>query len=122
SIEKSDYDRQLSKSWLTEFDRFIAPLRYPWHAFQMTAAYIGQMAPGSRVTIASMFQSADEMRRVQRVAYRIGLLRETHPAAGASSREIWEKDPVWQPLRELVERILVTYDWGEAFAALNLCA
>ena len=30
--------------------------------------------------------------------------------------------PAWQPLRELIERLLVTYDWGEAFAALNLGA
>ena len=31
-----------------------------------------------------------------------------------------EEDPRWQPLRQYVERLLVTYDWGEAFVALNL--
>src|SRR6185436_13717011 len=28
---------------------------------------------------------------------------------------LWEQQPQWQPLRELVERLLVTWDWGEAF-------
>ena len=32
----------------------------------------------------------------------------------------WEKDAAWQPLREVIEKLLVTYDWGEAFVALNL--
>jgi toluene monooxygenase system protein E len=30
--------------------------------------------------------------------------------------------PAWQPLRKLIETLLVTCDWGEAFAALNLGA
>jgi hypothetical protein len=27
---------------------------------------------------------------------------------------------VWQPLRETVEKLLTTYDWGECFVGLNL--
>jgi hypothetical protein len=32
----------------------------------------------------------------------------------------WQDDPVWQPLRETVEKLITTYDWGECFVALNL--
>jgi hypothetical protein len=35
-------------------------------------------------------------------------------------RHAWEHEPAWQPLRELVERLLATRDWGEAFVALVL--
>ncbi len=27
---------------------------------------------------------------------------------------------VWQPLREIVEKLLIVYDWGESFIVLNL--
>ncbi|HZU82256.1 MAG TPA: hypothetical protein VE987_05035, partial [Polyangiaceae bacterium] len=37
------------------------------------------------------------------------------------SRALWETGPAWQPLREVIERLLVTWDFGEAFAALCLC-
>ena len=40
--------------------------------------------------------------------------------SSASTRRRWEEDGAWQPLRESIERLLVAYDWGEAFAALNL--
>src|SRR4029077_20072600 len=41
-------------------------------------------------------------------------------ASSANTRRRWEEDAVWQPLRETVEKMLIAYDWGEAFVALNL--
>jgi len=41
---------------------------------------------------------------------------------GGRGKDAWERDPAWQPLRKLIETLLVTWDWGEAFAALNLGA
>jgi len=61
------------------------------------------------------------MRRIQRLAYRMTLLQGVDPAFGRESKNAWLRDPAWQPLREAVERCLVTYDWGEALIALNLC-
>ena len=40
--------------------------------------------------------------------------------ATATARDPWQSDPRWQPLREAAERMLGVYDWGEAFAVLNL--
>lgn len=120
SIETTGYDRGLSPAWVRTLSRALPPLRFPVHGLQMISSYVGQMAPGSRITMASMFQAADEMRRIQRIAYRMRQLEETHAQFGHDSRSLWQQDPLWQPLRELVERLLATYDWGEAFAALNL--
>jgi toluene monooxygenase system protein E len=86
----------------------------------MIASYIGQMAPSGRITIAAALQSADEMRRIQRIAYRIRQLQLIYPGFASDSRTLWEKDPLWQPLREVVERLLVTYDWAESFVGLNV--
>jgi toluene monooxygenase system protein E len=87
----------------------------------MVASYIGQMAPSGRITIAALLQSADELRRIERFAYRLALLRRSEPSFGDDGRDRWLSEPSWQPLRELIERLLVAYDWGEAFVALALC-
>jgi toluene monooxygenase system protein E len=121
AIETTGYDRSLKAGWRATLDRVIGPLRYPLHGFQMIAAYVGQMAPGGRITVAALFQAADEMRRIQRLAYRMTQLQSVAPAFGAESKNVWLRDPAWQPLRQAVEQCLVAYDWGEALIALNLC-
>jgi len=119
-IDESDYDRRLSGDWLDRLERLLAPLRYPLHGLQMAAAYVGEMAPSGRVTIAAGLQAADEMRRVHRIAYRIAQIRRTAPDFGIASRGLWQHDPSWQPLREAVEKLLVCFDWAEALVALNV--
>ena len=120
SIEESDYDAKLTPEWLAQLDRVFAPLRYPSHGLQMVASYVGALAPSGKLVITSLLQAGDEMRRVQRLAYRLCQLNQRYPELGKRGREGWERDPIFQPLRELIERLLVTYDWGEAFVALNL--
>jgi toluene monooxygenase system protein E len=115
-----DYDRGLSPQWVALLERILAPLRYPGHGLQMVAAYVGSMAPTARITIAATFQAADEMRRVQRLAYRMRQFQMTHPEFGSKARQTWQDDPIWQPLREVIETLLVTWDWGEALVALQL--
>jgi toluene monooxygenase system protein E len=119
-IELTGYDAHLRPAWLHIFPRVVAPFRYPAHGFQMIAAYIGQMAPSGRITIAAALQSADEMRRIQRIAYRVRQLQQIYPGLGSDSRAVWQTDSLWQPLREVVEKLLITYDWAESFVGLNL--
>jgi toluene monooxygenase system protein E len=120
SIDEIGYDRGLGEAWRATLARAFAPFRYPFHGLQMIAAYLGQMGPSGQITIACAFQTADEIRRVQRIAYRMRQLQQTYPGFGEESRACWQSDPIWQPLREAVERLLVTYDWGEAIVALSL--
>lgn len=119
-IDLMGYDAHLRPAWLHMLSRVVAPFRYPGHGLQMVASYIGQMAPSGRITIAAALQSADEMRRIQRVAYRVRQLQQVYPGFGDDSKALWQSDPLWQPLRQAVEQLLVTYDWTESFAALNL--
>jgi hypothetical protein len=121
SIEESDYDRGLADDWVETLARTLSPLRFLGHGLQMAAAYVGQMAPAGRIAVAALFQHGDEIRRIQRVACRLALLRRRRPEIGAEGRALWQSDPRWQPLRRALEKLLVTYDWGEAFVALNVC-
>jgi len=121
SIEANDYDATLKDAWLVELESVLSPTRYLFHGLQMAAAYVGQLAPSGRVTITCALQTADEMRRVQHIAYRIAQLRRAKPNYGNAGKTLWTQAESWQPLRKLIETMLVTWDWGEAFTALNLC-
>jgi toluene monooxygenase system protein E len=119
-IELSGYDGRLSPRWLHVLSCVVAPLRYPGHGLQMIASYIGQMAPSGRIVITAALQAADEMRRVQRIAYRVRQLQGLYPDFATDSKARWQTDPLWQPLRIAIEKLLTCYDWAESFVGLNL--
>lgn len=119
-IDMSGYDGQLSPRWLHVLSRVVAPLRYPGHGLQMLASYVGQMAPSGRIVITAALQAGDEMRRVQRVAYRVRQLQRIYHGFATDSKARWQTDPLWQPLRMAIEKLLISYDWAESFVALNL--
>ena len=115
------YDRNLDQEWVRFLDRWYSPLRFPVHGLQMLAACVAQMAPASRITNCAAFQSADELRRVQRIAYRtVQLSGPPFEIGTARQQAAWEDAEAFQPLRGLIERALVAYDWGEAFTVTNL--
>ncbi|WP_083906371.1 hypothetical protein [Mycobacterium sp. JS623] len=116
-IDDAAYDTELDDEWVGFLDRWYSPLRFPVHGLQMLAAYVAQMAPSSRITNCASFQAGDEMRRVQRIAYRTVQLAGPpfDDEAAARQRAAWEEAAAFQPLRELIERALVAYDWGESF-------
>jgi toluene monooxygenase system protein E len=120
-IDDSGYDDALADGWVGFLDRWYGPLRFPMHGLEMLAAYVAQMAPASRITNCATFQAADEMRRLQRIAYRTAQLNAHRPGGDTGQHQrLWEDEELFQPLRELIERALIAYDWGEAFVALNL--
>ena len=120
-IDETEYDARLDDEWVRFLDRWYSPLRFPVHGLQMLAAYVAQMAPSSRITNCASFQMGDEMRRIQRIAYRTVQLAGPlfDDEAAALQREAWEEAAAFQPLRELIERALVAYDWGESFIVTN---
>jgi toluene monooxygenase system protein E len=120
-IDATGYDDDLVDDWVAFLNRSYAPLRFPTHGLQMLASYIAQMAPASRITNCASFQAGDELRRQQRIAYRTAQIADHRDGIDISAhRRLWEEADVFQPLRELIERALVCYDWGESFVATNL--
>jgi toluene monooxygenase system protein E len=121
--EALDHDAHLPPDWVEVLNRVYITARYAFHVLQITSLYVGQLAPSAYITNAAFFQAGDELRALQWVAYRAKSLSLTHGtrlANTAETRRIWETDPLWQPARETLERLLLAYDWGEAFVALNL--
>jgi hypothetical protein len=100
----------------------LTPSRYLAHGLQMMSAYLQQLAPATYIGNCAAFQTADQLRRVQRVAYRTRQLDRTYPERlfGKTERKAWEQWPHWQGLRKGIERLLVTFDWDEVFVGLNV--
>ena len=121
---QNDHDKSLSREWLKTLAVHYAPARYPLHAIQMGSAYLVQIVPASTIENCAMFQTADQLRWLSRLAYRTKELSLSYPTLGFGSneRDYWETHPAWAGFRELMERVLVAYDWGEHFVALNLVA
>ena len=115
-------DAVLDPRWVTVLGRLFTPSRYLCHGFQQVEAYVGMMAPSPYITSAAGYSTADYLRRVTILAYRTRELQVAWPDAGIGSaeRSLWEKDDSWQAARKATEYALVSYDWGEAFTALNL--
>ena len=115
-------DAALDAGSVALLGQLFTPSRYLCHGFQQIQAYIGYMAPSSYITNAAGFATADFLRRVTTIAYRTRELQIAHPDSGIGSaeRSRWEGHDGWQPARKAVEYALVSYDWGEAFTALNL--
>jgi toluene monooxygenase system protein E len=119
-----EHDKGLAKGWVENLLKLYTPSRYLFHTLQMASHYVSQMAPASTITNCCSFQAADMLRWVSHTAYRTKELATTYPALGFGSAEqkTWENDKAWQGFRELMEKVLIAWDWGEAFTALNLVA
>jgi hypothetical protein len=120
-IDETGYDENLTDGWVSFLENNYFPLRFPLHGLEMIAAYVGQMAPSSRLTNCATFQAGDELRALQRIAYRTVQMESHRQGHDAREHRItWEEAPHYQPLRQLIERALVCYDWAEALVVLNV--
>jgi toluene monooxygenase system protein E len=115
-------DAKLGTSARATLAKLFTPTRYLMHGAQQVLAYIGFMAPSGYITNPAALSAADMLRRVTLVSYRTRELQLAWPDDdfAISERITWESDQAWQPTRKAIELALATYDWGEAFTALNL--
>jgi len=121
-FNEREYDQMIESEWSGVLARCYAPLRYLFHCIQMSSAYVQQMAPASTISNCCVLQTADSLRWLTHTAYRTHELSLTYPEQGfaQNERKLWEQEAGWQGLRELMEKQLTAFDWGEAFVSLNL--
>jgi toluene monooxygenase system protein E len=123
-FEAKDHYRSLSGKYLDFLRDNYLPVRFPGHGMQMSAAYLGQMAPSAFVTNTFYFQMGNEMRRGQRQAYLAQVLamdtERPDLADSNRTRKTWTEAAQWQGLRELIEKQLCAYDFGEALVSRQL--
>ena len=117
-----DSDAKASPELMAFQLKVLSPSRYAAHGLQMLSAYVQQLAPSAYVANCASFQTADQLRRIQRVAERTKMAQLAHPDAGfgTSERAKWEADPAWQPLRRAIEEALLEYRWDRSLVAVQL--
>ena len=121
-FNQREHDKALDPRWAGTLARLYTPARYLFHTLQMASAYVGQVSPASTITNCNYFQMADSLRWVSHTAYRTKELSQTFTdkGFGIDERRYWEQDPAWQGFRELMEKALTVWDWGEAIVVLSL--
>jgi toluene monooxygenase system protein E len=121
-FNQREHDVALDPRWAGTLARYYTPSRYLFHTVQMASAYVGQISPASTITNCNYFQMADSFRWLSHTAYRTKELSTAFPDKGfaVDERRYWEADPVWQGFRELMEKSMTVWDWGEAIVVLNL--
>ncbi len=121
-LSERGHDSMLERTWAGTLARLYAPSRYVFHAMQMASAYLTQIAPASTISNCAAYQTADSLRWLTHTAYRTRELSKTFGdiGLGTDERAYWEQDAAWQGFRELVEKALVAFDWGECFVAFSL--
>jgi toluene monooxygenase system protein E len=120
-FNEREHDKALDPRWAGTLARLYTPARYLFHTLQMASAYVGQVSPASTITNCNYFQMADSLRWVSHTAYRTRSCRTfADKGFGIDERRYWEEDAAWQGFRELMEKALTVWDWGEAIVVLNL--
>ena len=68
-----------------------------------------------------VFVAADKLRHAQAISI-MGLDLESvfENFDGTAGKEVWVKNPDWQPLRRLVEEVMTVIDWNETIVASML--
>jgi phenol hydroxylase P1 protein len=117
--QESELLAGLGEVWRAKVRRLVIPLRHvEWGANQLNC-FIAAYGFGAPLTSAATFQMMDRLGNAQYLS-RIGLLLSGNdPTVLETARQTWLEDPMWQPLRRLVEDLLVTTDWFEVHVAQN---
>lgn len=120
ALEKSAYVTGLPEEWLSRTRKVLGAFAFVSHGLQMISAYLGQMAPGSELIIVLAMQTGDEIRCTENLAHHLIFQGNAPDTALDAGRDFWMNDAVCQPLRKMLEQLLVTWDWGEAWVTFQL--
>lgn len=68
-----------------------------------------------------IFNAADKIRYAQEISlYGMELVQALPGFSDAGAKQTWLTDPLWQGVRENIEKLMVLRDWGEIITAANL--
>ncbi|WP_322044547.1 aromatic/alkene monooxygenase hydroxylase subunit beta [Paraburkholderia sp. J67] len=97
----------------------MVPLRHVEWAANTNNCFVTAYGWGTAITQATMYHSMDRLGIAQYLS-RIGLLLDGNQGSSLlEGKTRWLDDPQWQPLRRLVEDLMVVQDWFETFTAQN---
>lgn len=116
-------DRQLlaklPDEWRKLLVRLLLPLRHYEAAGQLLNSAATRFANGTSIAQCASFAAFDRIGNAQ-ILSKLGLSLTEDGACLAEAKQAWLEDEALQPLRELVEHLLVEKDWGVGLVVLAL--
>lgn len=111
----------ISPTWLDMLaHHYEAFASFEWGMFR-SHAFVAREALSDTLTMASVFAAHDRLRHQQNIGlYSLSLHEHTAAYEEGLGMATWLEDPICQPARRLVERVMSLTDWCEALLMSNL--
>lgn len=113
---------QWSASWSGIVERHVGAWMHAEHGLGMHVFIPAQRdAPTNMINNAIAVNAIHKLRIAQDLAlFNLEASEARADFDGEAHRGAWSEDPIWQPVRENVERLTAIRDWCEAVVAANL--
>jgi phenol/toluene 2-monooxygenase (NADH) P1/A1 len=119
-VESRGLLEQLDRRWTEKIHKLVIPMRHVAWGANTNNSYIAAYGFGAPITSAASMHMMDHLGIAQYLT-RTGLILGNNSVQVLDdAKALWMDDPVWQPMRELVETAMVTKDWFELFVLQNL--
>ncbi len=118
-VEKRALLANLEPAWADRIRHFIVPLRHAEWGANTNNCFIAAYGYGAPMTSAAVLQAMDRLGIAQYLT-RIALTLEGNdPRLLDQAKADWLRLPAWQPLRHLLEDLMVASDWFEVHLVQN---
>ena len=109
----------MNSAWVKILERHVFAWSHVEHGLGMHVYTPAQRdAPTNMINNALAVGAVHKLRFAQDlILYNLALSEEIDGFDGSIHKQTWQEDPVWQPTRELVERLTGIRDWSEQIFA-----
>ena len=109
----------MNPQWVKVLERHVFAWAHAEHGIGLHVYTPAQRdAPTNMINNAIAVGALHKLRFAQDlILYNLALSEEVDGFDGAAHKAAWQDDPIWQPTRELVERLTGIRDWGEQIFA-----
>lgn len=106
--------------WKTLIGEVVIPLRHYENGCQMVFSNAGRFAYGTSISQCCCYEAFDRVGNAQLIS-RVGItLGEQTSSVLAAGKALWLESDAWQPLRKMIEEVLVEDDWAVQVIATDL--
>jgi propane monooxygenase small subunit len=122
NAKKAGAYRAWPPAWTKFVERHLGAWMHAEHGLGMHVFMSEQRsAPTNMINNAIAVNCAHKLRFAQDLAlYNLDLSESDLPFDGKAHKAAWQEEPVWQPVRENVERLTAIRDWAESLFATNI--
>jgi propane 2-monooxygenase small subunit len=113
---------QMNPTWVKVLQRHVFAWAHAEHGIGLHVYTPAQRdAPTNMINNAMAVGALHKLRFAQDlILYNLTLSEEVDGFDGSAHKDAWQNDPIWQPTRELVERLTGIRDWGEQLFATTV--